>query len=234
MTEAVDWSDSEFFARQSSTATRVLEDAREGATAFAEKRAPGGGAGSTLPGMPGDDDLFGAAPRPGLPRHAAPTRLSLAGRRSCGPHHHRAHLRPGAATTPLITGPTRDLGGVTSRGVLGLLDRCRTSQANPGGQVFSSRGDVIPVRARAAEGDERRRLWDLMAEQWPAYNDYAPSRQSPGVVSSARRRRAVAPPAPRGPSHPRPHRGHELRPAASRTDRCPAQSGPGAHRRSAA
>ncbi len=42
MTEAVDWPDSEFFARQGEITAPVMssEDAREGATAFAEKRAP--------------------------------------------------------------------------------------------------------------------------------------------------------------------------------------------------
>jgi enoyl-CoA hydratase len=42
MTEAVDWPDSEFFARQGEIVGPVMssEDAREGATAFAEKRAP--------------------------------------------------------------------------------------------------------------------------------------------------------------------------------------------------
>jgi enoyl-CoA hydratase len=40
--ESVDWPDSEFFARQDEIAGPVMrsEDAREGATAFAEKRAP--------------------------------------------------------------------------------------------------------------------------------------------------------------------------------------------------
>jgi enoyl-CoA hydratase len=42
LTEAVDWPDAEFFARQGEIVGRVMasEDAREGATAFAEKRAP--------------------------------------------------------------------------------------------------------------------------------------------------------------------------------------------------
>jgi enoyl-CoA hydratase len=42
MTEAVDWPDSEFFVRQGEIVGPVMtsEDAREGATAFAEKRAP--------------------------------------------------------------------------------------------------------------------------------------------------------------------------------------------------
>jgi deazaflavin-dependent oxidoreductase (nitroreductase family) len=34
------------------------------------------------------------------------------------------------------------------------------------------RADVIPVRARTAEGEERERLWRLMAEVWPAYDEY--------------------------------------------------------------
>ncbi len=42
LTEATDWSDAEFFARQETIAAPVRDsaDAREGATAFAEKRAP--------------------------------------------------------------------------------------------------------------------------------------------------------------------------------------------------
>ena len=42
LVEAVDWPDSEFFARQGEIVEPVMtsEDAREGATAFAEKRAP--------------------------------------------------------------------------------------------------------------------------------------------------------------------------------------------------
>jgi enoyl-CoA hydratase len=42
LTESLDWPDSEFFARQGEIAGPVMasEDAREGATAFAEKRAP--------------------------------------------------------------------------------------------------------------------------------------------------------------------------------------------------
>ena len=34
------------------------------------------------------------------------------------------------------------------------------------------KGERIPVRASAAEGAERTRLWELMTESWPAYNDY--------------------------------------------------------------
>ena len=42
LTESLDWPDAEFFARQEEIAgpVRSSEDAREGARAFAEKRAP--------------------------------------------------------------------------------------------------------------------------------------------------------------------------------------------------
>ncbi len=55
--------------------------------------------------------------------------------------------------------------------------------ANPEAKI-QVKGDVIPVRARTAEGEERERLWDRMAEKWPAYNDYQrkTSRQIPVVV----------------------------------------------------
>src|ERR1700689_2313827 len=33
-------------------------------------------------------------------------------------------------------------------------------------------GETVPVRASTAEGEERARLWKLMAEVWPAYDDY--------------------------------------------------------------
>ena len=45
-------------------------------------------------------------------------------------------------------------------------------------------GDVIPVRASDAEGEERARLWKLMTEDWPAYDDYQArtDREIPVVV----------------------------------------------------
>ncbi len=48
--------------------------------------------------------------------------------------------------------------------------------------------DTIPVQATVAEGEERDRLWSLMAEVWPAYNDYQArtERQIPVVVLSRR------------------------------------------------
>ena len=49
-------------------------------------------------------------------------------------------------------------------------------------------GERIPVRASAAEGEERARLWRLMTEVWPAYDDYQAKteREIPVVVLSRR------------------------------------------------
>ena len=48
--------------------------------------------------------------------------------------------------------------------------------------------DEIPVSAAAAAGEERERLWSLMTEVWPAYDDYAKktSREIPVVVLTRR------------------------------------------------
>jgi len=50
------------------------------------------------------------------------------------------------------------------------------------------RGEEIPVRAAAAEGAERSRLWDMMVEVWPAYEDYQAKtdREIPVVVLTRR------------------------------------------------
>lgn len=49
-------------------------------------------------------------------------------------------------------------------------------------------GEEIPVRASVAEGEERERLWRLMAEVWPDYDAYQErtERQIPVVVLSRR------------------------------------------------
>ena len=51
------------------------------------------------------------------------------------------------------------------------------------------RGERIPVRAHAASGDERARLWGRMTEVWPAYDDYQQrtDRQIPVVVLERRK-----------------------------------------------
>lgn len=49
-------------------------------------------------------------------------------------------------------------------------------------------GEQIPVRASVAEGEERARLWSLMTEVWPAYDEYQTKteREIPVVVLSRR------------------------------------------------
>lgn len=56
-------------------------------------------------------------------------------------------------------------------------------QAHPEVHV-QVRGDKFTARARVAEGAERARLWDKMAEVWPDYNEYQTKtdRQIPIVV----------------------------------------------------
>jgi deazaflavin-dependent oxidoreductase (nitroreductase family) len=46
----------------------------------------------------------------------------------------------------------------------------------------------IPVRMSVAEGEERARLWSLMSEDWPAYDDYQKKtdREIPVVVLERR------------------------------------------------
>jgi deazaflavin-dependent oxidoreductase (nitroreductase family) len=48
--------------------------------------------------------------------------------------------------------------------------------------------ESIPVRASTASGEERDRLWRLMAEAWPAYDDYQQKtdREIPVVVFTRR------------------------------------------------
>ena len=60
--------------------------------------------------------------------------------------------------------------------------------ADPEGVTIQDRAELVPVRARTAAGEERERLWSLMNESWPAYNDYQlkTSRQIPVVVLERR------------------------------------------------
>jgi len=48
--------------------------------------------------------------------------------------------------------------------------------------------DVFPAHARTATGEERARLWQLAARQWPAYDDYQTKtdREIPVVVLERR------------------------------------------------
>jgi deazaflavin-dependent oxidoreductase (nitroreductase family) len=60
-------------------------------------------------------------------------------------------------------------------------------RANPEATI-QVRGEEIPVRASTAEGEERSRLWSLMTEVWPAYDEYQTrtDRQIPVVVLTRR------------------------------------------------
>jgi deazaflavin-dependent oxidoreductase (nitroreductase family) len=48
--------------------------------------------------------------------------------------------------------------------------------------------EVIPVRASVAEGEERQRLWQMMAAAWPAYDEYQQKtrREIPVVILERR------------------------------------------------
>ncbi len=60
-------------------------------------------------------------------------------------------------------------------------------QANPDAEI-QVKGDLVPVRAGTAQGEERDRLWSLMTEDWPAYDDYQArtEREIPVVVLARR------------------------------------------------
>lgn len=49
-------------------------------------------------------------------------------------------------------------------------------------------GEIFAVEPSVAEGDERERLWKLMTEVWPDYDDYAErtDREIPVVILSRR------------------------------------------------
>lgn len=55
---------------------------------------------------------------------------------------------------------------------------------NPERIEIQVKGDRFPVTASVAEGPERERLWKLMTEVWPDYDDYQTKtdRQIPVVV----------------------------------------------------
>ncbi|HTD07441.1 MAG TPA: nitroreductase family deazaflavin-dependent oxidoreductase [Solirubrobacteraceae bacterium] len=59
--------------------------------------------------------------------------------------------------------------------------------ANPNAMI-QVLDEEIPVRATTAEGEERARLWSLMCEVWPAYEDYQAhtDREIPVVILTRR------------------------------------------------
>ena len=60
-------------------------------------------------------------------------------------------------------------------------------KADPEAEI-EIKDEKIPVRARAADGEERTRLWRKMTEVWPAYDDYQrhTDREIPVVVLERR------------------------------------------------
>jgi deazaflavin-dependent oxidoreductase (nitroreductase family) len=60
--------------------------------------------------------------------------------------------------------------------------------ANPDDVTIQDRAEVVPVRPRTASGEERERLWRLMTEVWPDYDQYAQrtDREIPVVVLERR------------------------------------------------
>jgi deazaflavin-dependent oxidoreductase (nitroreductase family) len=59
--------------------------------------------------------------------------------------------------------------------------------ADPAAEI-EVKAETIPVHATTAEGEERARLWSLMTEVWPAYDEYQSrtARDIPVVVLSRR------------------------------------------------
>ena len=60
-------------------------------------------------------------------------------------------------------------------------------RANPDAEIQVG-SEQVPVRATTAEGEERARLWSLMTDVWPAYDDYQArtDREIPVVLLSRR------------------------------------------------
>ena len=60
-------------------------------------------------------------------------------------------------------------------------------QADPEAEI-QVKDEVIAVRAHVAEGEERERLWKLMADVWPAYDEYREQtdREIPVVILERR------------------------------------------------
>lgn len=134
--------------------------------------------------MPGDDDLFGQEHvrvyRKTEGAHGYRWRgttillLSTTGRRSGRER-----------TTPLIHRTDGDTWVVVASkgGAPDHPDWYRNLEASPEATI-QVKAETIRVRARTAEAGERERLWKLMTEDWPAYDDYQrkTTRQIPVVV----------------------------------------------------
>lgn len=94
-----------------------------------------------------------------------------------------------ARTTPLIHRTDNDRWVVVASkgGAPEHPDWYLNLQADPEAEV-QVEAEVIPVLATTAEGEERARLWSLMKEVWPAYDEYQAKtdREIPVVVFTRR------------------------------------------------
>ena len=92
-------------------------------------------------------------------------------------------------TTPLIFGADGDRWVVVASkgGSPDDPDWYKNLEADPDAVVQVKR-DRTPVRARTARDAERARLWEMMTEVWPAYEDYRlkTEREIPVVVLERR------------------------------------------------
>jgi deazaflavin-dependent oxidoreductase (nitroreductase family) len=92
-------------------------------------------------------------------------------------------------TTPLIYRAVDDAWVVVASkgGSADHPDWYKNLEANPDAEV-QVKSQRAHVRARAAQGAERTRLWQLMTEVWPAYDKYQQSteREIPVVVLERR------------------------------------------------
>src|SRR5436305_8190111 len=88
-------------------------------------------------------------------------------------------------TTPLIhrTDGDRWVVVASKGGAPDHPDWYKNLKANPAVTIQVKR-EQIEVRARAAQGDERSRLWQLMTEVWPPYDEYQQktAREIPVVI----------------------------------------------------
>ena len=92
-------------------------------------------------------------------------------------------------TTPLIHRTDGDTWVVIASkgGAPDDPDWYKNMQADPNAEI-QVRDEVIPVVMSTAQGAERSRLWELMCEVWPDYDDYQAKtdREIPVVVFTRR------------------------------------------------
>jgi deazaflavin-dependent oxidoreductase (nitroreductase family) len=92
-------------------------------------------------------------------------------------------------TTPLIHRTDGDTWVVIASkgGAPDDPDWYKNMQADPDAEI-QVRDEVIPVVMSTAQGAERSRLWELMGEVWPDYDDYQAKtdREIPVVVFTRR------------------------------------------------